>query len=271
MLQQLELITTGIHIDEVDDDHPTDVAKLELASDFDRRLTVGPQNGFARIGRSCERARVHIDHRECFGGLDDHVATGRQINPRLQRIADGGIDLVVLQQLAGFTVSLHQHIAGFGTKETAHTVHSGGIVHHNPGQIRAHVVPQNPMDEVFIAVEQHRRCSRFSGLLNRLPLAQQGFQILNQQLFADAVGFRTDQQTGSRRLDQNTKGTQSVPFCIRTDAPGDVDPLAMGLKHQVATWQSKISRQPWAFGAGRFFHHLNQNLLARLQKFSDPC
>ena len=126
------------------------------------------------------------------------------------------------------------------------------------------------MDEVFIAVEQHRRCSRFSGLLNRLPLAQQGFQILNQQVFADAVGFRTNQKASSRRLDQNTQCTQSVPLCIGTDAPGDVDPLAMGLEHQVATWQSQISRQPRALGAGRFLHHLNQNLLTRLQKFSDP-
>ena len=44
----------------------------------------------------------------------------------------------------------------------------------------------------------------------------------------------------------------------------------MGLKHQVATWQSKVPRQSWALGAGRFFHHLNQNLLAGLEKFSDP-
>ena len=50
MLQQLELIPAGIHIDEIDDDHPTDVAKLQLPRDFDRRLTVGPENGFSGVG-----------------------------------------------------------------------------------------------------------------------------------------------------------------------------------------------------------------------------
>ena len=107
-------------------------------------------------------------------------------------------------------------------------------------------------------------------MLDGLPLAQQGFQIFNQQVFADAVGFRADQETSSRRLDQNTKSTESVPFCIGTDAPGDIDPLPMGLKHQVATRQGKVPRQPRALGTGRFFHHLNQNLLAGLEKFSDP-
>ena len=155
MLQQLELITTGIHVDEIDDDHPSDVTQLELTSDLDRRLTVGPQNGFARIGRPCERARVHVNHRERFGGLDNHVATRRQINPRLQCIADGSVDFVVLQQLAGFTVRFQQHIAGLSAKEATHTAHSVGIIHHNTGQIWSHVVPKNPMDEVFVAIEQH--------------------------------------------------------------------------------------------------------------------
>lgn len=156
MLQQLELITTGIHIDEIDDDHPADVSKLELTTDLNRSLAVGPQNGFSSIGRAGERSGVHVNHRERFGGLDDHVSTGRQVNPRLERIADGGIDLVVLQQLAGFTVGFYKNIAGISTKEAADPANCCGIVHHNPGQIRPHVIPQNPVDEIFVAVEKNR-------------------------------------------------------------------------------------------------------------------
>ena len=52
--------------------------------------------------------------------------------------------------------------------------------------------------------------------------------------------------------------------------PGNVHTLAMGLQHQVTPRQSEVSSQPWTLGSGRFFHHLNQNLLTRFKKFSNP-
>ena len=83
MLQQLQLITTGVHVDEVDDDHPTDVAQTQLPRDLNGRLTVGPEHRFPGIRRAGERARVDINHRERLGGLDDHVATRGKIHPWL--------------------------------------------------------------------------------------------------------------------------------------------------------------------------------------------
>ena len=83
MLQQLQLITTGIHVDEVDDDHPADVAQTQLPGNLNGCLTVGPEHRFPGIRRAGERTRVDINHRERLGGLDDHVATGGEINPRL--------------------------------------------------------------------------------------------------------------------------------------------------------------------------------------------
>jgi len=73
MLQKLKLVPPGIHVDEVDDDHTTDVAQLQLTADLSSRLTVGPKNRFARIGGPGERSRIDVDHRERLGGLDDHV------------------------------------------------------------------------------------------------------------------------------------------------------------------------------------------------------
>ena len=54
MLQQLELITTGIHVDEIDNDHATDVAQLELACNFNGRFAIGPKHCFPGVGRAGE-------------------------------------------------------------------------------------------------------------------------------------------------------------------------------------------------------------------------
>ena len=43
----------------------------------------------------------------------------------------------------------------------------------------------------------------------------------------------------------------------------------MGLKHEITAGKGKIAGQPRALGARRFLHHLNQNLLARLQQLGD--
>ena len=52
VLQQLELVTAGVHIDEIDDDHPTDIAQFQLPRNFNRCLNVGPEHRLPSIGRS---------------------------------------------------------------------------------------------------------------------------------------------------------------------------------------------------------------------------
>ena len=99
MLQELELVAARLHVDEIDDHHTADVAEPQLAGDLHRRLAVGPEHGFSRIGRAGEGAGVHVDHREGLGGLDDHVAAGGQFHPGLEGITDGGVNPVVLQDL----------------------------------------------------------------------------------------------------------------------------------------------------------------------------
>ena len=44
----------------------------------------------------------------------------------------------------------------------------------------------------------------------------------------------------------------------------------MGLKNQIAPWQSQISGEPGTFGPCWLFHHLHQNFLARLEQLRDP-
>ena len=126
VLQQLQLITTGIHVDEVDNDHPTDVAQTQLPRDLNGRLTVGPEHRFPRVRRASERTRVHINHREGLGGLDDHVATGGKVNPRLESISYSPIDFVMLEQLRRLGMGFHHNVTSLVSEERTHPFHSSG-------------------------------------------------------------------------------------------------------------------------------------------------
>ena len=159
MFEQLQLIATGIHIDEVDNDHAADVAEFQLSRNLDGRLAVGPQHRFPGIGRASEGPRVHINDGQRFRRLDDHVATGWQINPGLQGIADRRIHLEMFKQFARLSVGLDQHIGAIGTQEVRHPFNRGSVIHHHPDQVRTHVVTKDAMDEILIAVQQNRgRC-----------------------------------------------------------------------------------------------------------------
>ena len=269
VLQQLQLIPAGIHIDEIDDDHAADVAQLQLAGDLDGRLTIGPQHGLPCIGRPGEGARVHVNDGESLRRFDDHVPAGRQVDPRLQGVTDGGVDLEVLQQLARLAVGLHQHLVRLGAEKTADAGDGGRLIHHHSNQVGAGVIPQDPVDEILVPIEQHRRSCCLGSLLNRFPLPQKGFEIINQLIFSNAIGFGADQQTCSRRLDQHTKSPQAIAFRLRADPARDIHPLTMGLQHQVAPGERQIAGESRPLGAGWLLHHLHQHLLPRFQQFGD--
>ena len=173
MLQQLQLIAARFHIDEIDHHDAADVAQLQLTGNLDRRLAVGPEHGFPGIGGTGEGARVDVNDGERLSGLDDHVTAGRQLHPGLEGVADGGVDLVMLKDLGGLVVGLHLHVDLISRQIGLDPSHRIGRIDHHPHQFGAVEVAQDAMDEVFVAVEQHRWAGGFSRLLDGLPLAQQ--------------------------------------------------------------------------------------------------
>jgi hypothetical protein len=202
VLQQLQLIAAGVHVDEIDDHHSTDIAQLELTRDLDGSLTVGPQHRLAGVGRAGERARVDVDDGQGLGRLNDDVTARRQIDPGFERIADRRVDAVMLKNLARIAVMLNSWSRRIRPQEGTHPGHSGSTVNHHPDDLRVEVIAQDAMNEILIAIEQHRWIGGLSSGLDALPLTQQSFEVVDQQLFADALGFGANQQTRSRWLDQ---------------------------------------------------------------------
>ena len=196
-------------------------------------FAIGPEDRFTGIGRAGEGSRVDINDSERLSGLDDHVATRRQIHARFQCIAYRCIDAIVLEDFSRFTMVVFNHgIGRVCAEKGVDPPHRIGIVDDNPGNLGGEVIPQDAMNEILIAIEQHRRAGRLGCCLNGLPLAQQCFKVIDQQLLTDALGLGANQQASTGGLDQHAQGTQAVALVLAVDATGNGHPLAVGLKHQ---------------------------------------
>ena len=175
----------------------------------------------------------------------------------------------MLEDLAGLAVGLDADVGLIGPEEGLHPGDGVGGVDHHSHQLRAEQVAQDAVDEVLVAVEQHRRRGGLGRLLDRLPLTQQRLKIIDQLLFGHSFRLCADQQAGARGLDQHPKSPQAVALVLAIDAAGDVHALAVGLEHQEAAGKGEVAGEPGPLAAGGLLHHLNQHLLAWLQKFGD--
>ena len=87
--EDLRAVEGVLHVDEVDDDDPADVAQPQLAHDLVGRLEVRLQDRVLEVLASGEAARVHVDGGERLGLVDGDVAAGRQPHDALEH----GVDL----------------------------------------------------------------------------------------------------------------------------------------------------------------------------------
>ena len=86
----------------------------------------------------------------------------------------------MFEDLGVVAVVLHHQVGLVGAEEGIHPAHGLGGIDDNAHHLRVVEIAQHPMDEILIAVEQHRRASRFRRLLNRLPLTQEHLQVIDQ-------------------------------------------------------------------------------------------
>ncbi len=84
----LALVLLLLHVDEVDDDDPAQVAEPQLAADGLYRLEVGLEDGLFQVVVPHETAGVDVDGGHRLGLVDDQVATRLQLHPPCQRLLD---------------------------------------------------------------------------------------------------------------------------------------------------------------------------------------
>ena len=78
-----------LHVDEVDDDQPGEIAQAQLPRDFLGGFEIGLERGLLDIALARRAARIHVDRDQRLGRVDDDVAAGAELH-------DGRMDRVEL-------------------------------------------------------------------------------------------------------------------------------------------------------------------------------
>ena len=97
-------VTVGLehHVDEVDDDHPADVAQPQLAHDLLGRLEVVLGDGLLEVAAGAgELAGVDVDDRHRLGSIDHQRATRRQPDLAVHRLGQLLVDAVHCEDVGG--------------------------------------------------------------------------------------------------------------------------------------------------------------------------
>ena len=86
------------HVDEVVDDHTTQVAQTDLAADFCSSLQVNLVRVFFGIVIHAEVAAVHVDGDQRFRLIDDNRTATLQWNMAMLNPSDFLFDIVLMEQ-----------------------------------------------------------------------------------------------------------------------------------------------------------------------------
>ena len=71
-------VRVALHVDEVDDYNPAEVAKFQLLEEKFRRLQICFQNRFVEVGAPDKFSGIHVDGSQSFGFIDNNLPAARQ-------------------------------------------------------------------------------------------------------------------------------------------------------------------------------------------------
>ena len=168
------IVARLLHVDEVDDDQPGEVAQSQLTRDLVGGLEIGAQRGVLDIVLARRSARVDVDRDQRLGLVDDDVAARLQRHlvgeHRVELRLDSGLGenrLSVAIELDAVDVARHQEphklpglaIAGFARYDDLL-------------DLLAIEVADRPFDERAFFVDERRRARCERRLAHGLPHPQ---------------------------------------------------------------------------------------------------
>ena len=83
-----------VHVDEIDDDQPGEVAQPELPRDFLGGLAVGLERGVLDVVLAGGAAGVHVDRDQRLGLVDHDVAAGLELHGRREHRVELALDAI---------------------------------------------------------------------------------------------------------------------------------------------------------------------------------
>ncbi len=76
------IVAPVFHVDEVDDDKPSQITQTQLPCNFVGGFEIGFEGRFFDMPLTRGAARVHVDRDKSFRRVDDEIAAGAQLRDR---------------------------------------------------------------------------------------------------------------------------------------------------------------------------------------------
>ena len=262
------LVPVLLHVDEIDNDKPGQVAKSKLAGQFVGGFQIGLQRGFLDIPLARGAPGIDVDGDERLGLVDHQIATRLQGHLRAMDGVHLLLDLVALEDRQRVVIFLHTlHMAG---NQHFH-LRAGFLVglfalDENLIDLACVEIADRSLDQIAFLMDQ-AWCLRFQRLCADLvpELRQIGVVARNFRLGALGPGGANNHGGAVLNVEPADNGFQ--PFAVGGVGDLAADPAAAGRvwhKNAIAAGKRKVGRQRGALVAALFLDDLHKHdLLSR--------
>src|SRR5271157_4556416 len=225
-LHHLLPVLAFVHVNEVDDDNPAQIAQPDLPHDFLDGIHVGLHNGvFQALGLANVLAGVDVNGHQRFGLVDDDGSAALQPHLRLQGAVDFVLNAELLEQRRVFRVQLdppdHRRLESVGEAQDALVFIFG--VHPDLREVGIDLVAQHPFHQIQVMIDQGWRFAVFGAVLDLGPQVLEKADVGAKVLFLDV-----------RRGSAHDESTQAVFALAGDDA----------LQAQAFVFRCNLSRDP---------------------------
>src|SRR5436190_2047118 len=272
LLKHLVAVGARLHVDEIDDDDPADVAQPELACHFARRLEVRAQDRALGIPLAGIAPRVDVDRDQRLGRLDDQVTAGRQVDALLEEVTDLRLDVVFIEErsLGGVQLDPGQQL-GVDLLQVLldFVVQDLGVDEEQVDVVRQQVAYDAPR-QARLALQQRRRSTRRLLPLDLLPQPEEVLDLPFAARFGQVVRDSADDPaTRVGRDELRDHLAQLSALIAGFDLARDAD--LRGERHvdQESAGERDLRGDARALGADGFFDDLDELGLTALQLVGD--
>ena len=169
-----------LHVDEVDDDEPREVAQPQLARDLLGRFEVGAQRGFLDVALARRAAGIDVDRNQRLGLVDHDVAARAQLGDRRVNRVDLALDLETVEQ-PDLRVAIGLDALGMARHQRAHERLGDAVallaLDQHLIEVAGVKVADRPLDQIAFLIDQRRRGRFERQITNLVPQPQQVFVI----------------------------------------------------------------------------------------------
>ena len=262
-----------LHVDEVDDDQPGEVAEPELPGDFLGGLEVGLERGVLDVVLAGRAAGIDVDRDQRLGLVDDQVAARAQRHLRREHRVELRLDAGAGEQRLRLAIGLH--VLGMARHEHAHEVLglAIGVLAGDDDLVDVLVVEvaDRALDQAAFLVDQRRRARPERELADVLPQPQQVLEVaLDLGLGAAGAGGAQDDPHPLRHVEIGDDLLHLLAVGGRGDLARDAAAAGgVGHQHRIAAGEREVGGQRRALVAALLLHDLDEQHLAALDHLLD--